>query len=186
MTTMYQDRHHRWVYLFAERSDDAKKLLGGKGAGLADMTHAGLPVPPGFVITTEACNAYYAYDRQFPEGMWTQAREALDNIEARVGKRFGDKANPLLVAVRSGASVSMPGMMGTVLNLGLNEDTVKGLSAQTGDLRFALDAYRRFISMFGQIVMDVAHEKFERVLERYKAQTAGNRDTDLTPERLRC
>jgi pyruvate,orthophosphate dikinase len=110
MTTMYQDRHHRWVYLFAERSDDAKKLLGGKGAGLADMTHAGLPVPPGFVITTEACNAYYAYDRQFPEDMWTQAREALDNIEARVGKRFGDKANPLLVSVRSGAFVSMPGM----------------------------------------------------------------------------
>jgi pyruvate, orthophosphate dikinase len=110
MTTMYQDRHHRWVYLFAERSDDAKKLLGGKGAGLADMTHAGLPVPPGFVITTEACNAYYAYDRQFPEGMWTQAREALDNIEARVGKRFGDKENPLLVSVRSGAFVSMPGM----------------------------------------------------------------------------
>ncbi|HKH19894.1 MAG TPA: pyruvate, phosphate dikinase [Gammaproteobacteria bacterium] len=181
---MYQDRHHRWVYLFAERSDGAKGLLGGKGAGLADMTHAGLPVPPGFVITTEACNAYYAYDRQFPEGMWTQAREALDNIEARVGKRFGDKENPLLVSVRSGASVSMPGMMDTILNLGLNEYTVKGLTAQTGDLRFALDAYRRFISMFGQIVMDVAHEKFERVLERYKAQTAGNRDTDLTPERL--
>ncbi|MDQ4147457.1 MAG: pyruvate, phosphate dikinase, partial [Pseudomonadota bacterium] len=117
--------------------------------------------------------------------MWTQAREALDNIEAGVGKRFGDAENPLLVSVRSGAPVSMPGMMDTVLNLGLNECTVKGLAAQTGDLRFALDAYRRFISMFGEIVMDVAHEKFDRVLECYKAQTAGKRDTDLTPEQLR-
>ncbi len=184
MSTMYQDRHHRWVYLFAAGSDDDKKLLGGKGAGLADMTHAGLPVPPGFVITTEACNAYYAYDRQFPEGMWTQACEALDNVEARVGKRFGDTENPLLVSVRSGASVSMPGMMDTVLNLGLNEHTVKGLAAQAGDLRFALDAYRRFVYMFGEIVMDVAHEKFDRVLKYHKAQTADGRHTDLTPEQL--
>ena len=185
MTNKYQDRQHQWVYLFSEGSGDAFDLLGGKGAGLADMTHAGLPVPPGFVITTEACNAYYAYHRQFPEGMWTQAREALKKIEASVGKRFGDAENPLLVSVRSGAPVSMPGMMDTVLNLGLNEETVQGLAAQTADLRFALDAYRRFVSLFGQIVMGVAHEKFERVLERYKAQTAGGRDTDLTPEQLR-
>ncbi|HEX8145515.1 MAG TPA: pyruvate, phosphate dikinase [Pyrinomonadaceae bacterium] len=185
MTNMYQDREHQWVYLFAEGSGEAKDLLGGKGAGLADMTHAGLPVPPGFVITTEACNAYSAYDRQFPEGMWTQAREALKKIEADAGKRFGDAENPLLVSVRSGAPVSMPGMMDTVLNLGLNEETVKGLAAQTGDERFALDAYRRFVSLFGQIVMDVAHDKFERVLERYKAQTKGGRDTDLEPDQLR-
>jgi pyruvate,orthophosphate dikinase len=185
MTSIYQDRDHQWVYLFAEGSGDAKDLLGGKGAGLADMTHAGLPVPPGFIITTEACNAYSAYDRQFPEGMWTQARAALKKIEAVVGKRFGDSENPLLVSVRSGARVSMPGMMDTVLNLGLNEQTVQGLAAQTGDPRFALDAYRRFVSLFGEIVMDVAHEKFERVLERYKAQTEGGRDTDLTPDQLR-
>jgi pyruvate,orthophosphate dikinase len=185
MSTTYQDRNHQWVYLFAQGSGDAKDLLGGKGAGLADMTHAGLPVPPGFVITTEACTAFYAYDRQFPEGMWTQAREALKKIEADTGKRFGDAKNPLLVSVRSGAPVSMPGMMDTVLNLGLNEETVEGLAAQTGDPRFALDAYRRFVSLFGEIVMGVSHEKFERVLERYKAQSAGGRDTDLSPDQLR-
>ncbi len=185
MSTSYADRDNKWVYLFAEGSGDARDLLGGKGAGLADMTRAGLPVPHGFVITTEACNAYYAYDRQFPEGMWTQAREALKQIESGTGKRFGDAGNPLLVSVRSGAPVSMPGMMDTVLNLGLNEGTAEGLAAQTGDLRFAWDAYRRFVSLFGEIVMGVAHEKFERVLERYKAQTEGGRDTDLTPEQLR-
>ena len=185
MTTKYQDRDHQWVYLFAEGSGDALDLLGGKGAGLADMTRAGLPVPPGFVITTEACNAYNAYDRQFPEGMWTQAREALKKIEAGSGKRFGDANSPLLVSVRSGARVSMPGMMDTVLNLGLNEETVEGLAAQTGDQRFALDAYRRFVSLFGEIVMGVAHEKFERVMERFKAQTEGGRDTDLSSEQLR-
>src|SRR4029453_8997261 len=176
---------NKWVYLFEEGSGDNKELLGGKGAGLCEMTRAGLPVPPGLIVTTEACNAYYANDKNFPEGMWEQVIEALKKIEAKVGKRFGDAANPLLVSVRSGAAFSMPGMMDTVLNLGLNEETVQGLAEQTGDLRFALDAYRRFASLFGEIVMGVAHEKFEGVMNRYKAQTSGGRDTDLKPEHLR-
>ncbi|HEY0320629.1 MAG TPA: pyruvate, phosphate dikinase [Pyrinomonadaceae bacterium] len=182
---MSQNRDRKWVYLFEEGSGEDKSLLGGKGAGLADMTRAGLPVPPGFVVTTEACNAFYANGKQFPEGMWEQVEAGLRRIEEKVGKRFGDPANPLLVSVRSGAAFSMPGMMDTVLNLGLNEQTVQGLAEQTGDLRFALDAYRRFASLFGEIVMGVAHEKFERVMDRFKAQTAGGRDTDLEPEHLR-
>ncbi|HEX8141311.1 MAG TPA: pyruvate, phosphate dikinase [Pyrinomonadaceae bacterium] len=182
---MSQPHQHKWVYLFEEGSGDAKELLGGKGAGLAEMTRAGLPVPPGLIVTTEACNAFYANDKQFPTGMWEQVKEALQKIEAKVGKRFGDPSNPLLVSVRSGAAFSMPGMMDTILNLGLNEETVQGIAAQTGDMRFALDAYRRFASLFGEIVMGVAHEKFERVMDRYKAQTAGGRDTDLEPEHLR-
>ncbi|HEY6121799.1 MAG TPA: pyruvate, phosphate dikinase [Pyrinomonadaceae bacterium] len=176
---------NKWVYMFEEGSGDNKELLGGKGAGLCEMTRAGLPVPPGLIVTTEACNAYYANDKNFPEGMWEQVIEALQKIETKVGKRFGDADNPLLVSVRSGAAFSMPGMMDTVLNLGLNEATVQGLASQTGDLRFALDAYRRFASLFGEIVMGVAHQKFERVLDRYKAQTEGGRDTDLKTDDLR-
>jgi pyruvate, orthophosphate dikinase len=182
---MSQNRNRKWVYLFEEGSGEQKSLLGGKGAGLADMTRAGLPVPPGFVVTTEACNAFYSNGKQFPDGMWEQVEAGLRAIEEKVGKRFGDPTNPLLVSVRSGAMFSMPGMMDTVLNLGLNEQTVQGLAEQTGDLRFALDAYRRFASLFGEIVMGVAHEKFERVMDRYKAQTRGGRDTDLEPEHLR-
>src|ERR687883_129441 len=182
---MPQDSNHKWVYLFEEGSGEDRQLLGGKGAGLAEMTRAGLPVPPGFVVTTEACNAFYANDKQFPEGMWEQVKEGLGKIEEKVGKRFGDPANPLLVSVRSGAAFSMPGMMDTILNLGLNEETVRGLAAQTGDLRFALDAYRRFASLFGEIVIGVAHEKFERVFDRYKAHTEGGRNTDRAPRQLR-
>src|SRR5882724_4630430 len=176
---------NKWVYLFEEGSGDNKSLLGGKGAGLCEMTRAGLPVPPGLIVTTEACNAFYDNDKNFPEGMWEQVKEGLKAIEAKVGKQFGDAQNPLLVSVRSGAAFSMPGMMDTVLNLGLNEVTVQGLAAQTGDLRFALDAYRRFASLFGEIVMGVAHAKFERVLDRFKAQTSGGRDTDLKADDLR-
>jgi len=175
----------KWVYLFEEGPGDDKALLGGKGAGLCEMTRAGLPVPPGLVVTTEACNAFFDNDKNFPDGMWEQVKEGLKKIEEKVGKRFGDPKNPLLVSVRSGAAFSMPGMMDTVLNLGLNEETVQGLAEQTGDLRFALDAYRRFASLFGEIVMGVAHEKFERVLDRYKAQTQGGRDTDLQSSHLR-
>ena len=175
----------KWVYLFEEGSGDDKSLLGGKGAGLCEMTRAGLPVPPGLVVTTEACNAFFANGKQFPEGLWEQVTEGLRAIEKKVGKRFGDPNNPLLVSVRSGAAFSMPGMMDTVLNLGLNEMTVQGLAAQTGNLRFALDAYRRFASLFGEIVMGVAHEKFERVMDRFKAQTTGGKDTDLKTEDLR-
>ncbi|HMF54770.1 MAG TPA: pyruvate, phosphate dikinase [Pyrinomonadaceae bacterium] len=181
---MSENNSHKWVYLFEEADGENKALFGGKGAGLAEMTRAGLPVPPGLIVTTEACNTYYANDKTFPEGMWEQVKGALKKIEEKVGKGFGDAGNPLLVSVRSGAPLSMPGMMDTVLNLGLNEETVQGLAAQTGDLRFALDAYRRFASLFGEIVMGVAHEKFERVMDRYKAQTTGGRDTDLRPAQL--
>ncbi len=176
---------HKWVYLFEEGDGQDKALLGGKGAGLCEMTRAGLPVPPGLIVTTEACNAFFENDKNFPEGMWEQVKEALHQIEEKVGKKFGDPQNPLLVSVRSGAAFSMPGMMDTVLNLGLNEETVQGMASQTGDLRFALDAYRRFASLFGEIVMGVAHEKFERVMDRFKAQTTGGRDTDLKPDHLR-
>ena len=182
---MTAENAYKWVYLFEEGSGDNKSLLGGKGAGLCEMTRAGLPVPPGLIVTTEACNAFYDNDKNFPEGMWEQVQEGLKSIETKVGKKFGDAKNPLLVSVRSGAAFSMPGMMDTVLNLGLNEETVQGLAEQTGDLRFALDAYRRFASLFGEIVMGVAHEKFERVLDRFKAQTAGGKDTDLSSEDLR-
>jgi pyruvate, orthophosphate dikinase len=176
---------NKWVYLFEEGNGENKSLFGGKGAGLCEMTRAGLPVPPGLIVTTEACNAFYDNNKQFPEGMWDQVVEALREIEKKVGKKFGDADNPLLVSVRSGAAFSMPGMMDTVLNLGLNEETVQGMAAQTGDLRFALDAYRRFASLFGEIVLDVEHEKFERVMDRFKAQTKGGKDTDLKPKELR-
>jgi phosphoenolpyruvate synthase/pyruvate phosphate dikinase len=178
------DREHKWVYGFAESSGAQKSLLGGKGAGMAEMMLAGLPVPPGFTITTEACNAYYANDRQFAEGMWTQTNTALAAVETQTNKRFGDPRNPLLVSVRSGAAISMPGMMDTVLNLGLNDQTVEGLAQLTHNRRFALDAYRRFIAMFGHIVMGVEASNFERVLERLKQRTRGGHDTDLTETHL--
>jgi pyruvate,orthophosphate dikinase len=180
-----KEKVKKWVYLFEEGTGEDKSLLGGKGAGLCEMTRAGLPVPPGLIVSTEACNAFFDNDKSFPEGLWEQVKEGLRAIEKKVGKRFGDPRNPLLVSVRSGAAFSMPGMMDTVLNLGLNEETVQGLAAQTGDLRFALDAYRRFASLFGEIVMGVAHEKFERVMDRFKAQTSGGRDTDLKTDDLR-
>ena len=179
------DRSHRWVYAFADAPGSDKALLGGKGAGLAAMTAAGLPVPPGLTITTEACRAYQRHGAVFPEGLWSQTREALAGIESATGRRFGDAENPLLLSVRSGAAVSMPGMMDTVLNLGLNDETAAGLAAQTGDARFVYDAYRRFVAMFGEVVMGVEAERFERVLARAKAQTDGGRDTDLSPAQLR-
>jgi pyruvate, orthophosphate dikinase len=180
-----ESQPHKWVYLFEEGNGTDKALFGGKGAGLCEMTQAGLPVPPGLIVTTEVCNAYYTNQKQFPDGMWEQVTSALQEIEKKVGKKFGDAKNPLLVSVRSGAAFSMPGMMDTVLNLGLNEETVQGLAEQTGDLRFALDAYRRFAGLFGEIVIGVAHEKFERVMDRFKAQTTGGRDTDLKADELR-
>jgi pyruvate,orthophosphate dikinase len=160
-----------------------RDLLGGKGAGVAEMTNAGVPVPPGFTITTEACNAYYASGEQFPSGMWEQALEALKDIEAQTGRKFGDPTNPLLVSVRSGAKFSMPGMMDTVLNLGLNKQTLEGIARQTGNPRFAQDAYRRFIQLFGKIVLGVEGEKFEDHLEEVKGH--GKRlDTDLSEKEL--
>ena len=130
---MFLNRDHKWVYLFQEGNASMKALLGGKGANVSEMTAAGLPVPPGFTITTEACNAYLAYDLQFPEGMWSQSKESLKDIEKKTKKKFGDPKNPLLVSVRSGAAISMPGMMDTVLNLGLNDETVEGLGKKMKD-----------------------------------------------------
>ncbi len=175
----------KWVYLFAEGSKDMRELLGGKGAGVAEMTRAGLPVPPGFTITTEACLEYYENSRTFPPEMWEQALVALRELEQQVGKRLGDARNPLLVSVRSGAKFSMPGMMDTVLNLGLNPKTLEGLARLTGDERFALDAYRRFIQMFGKIVLGIPAERFERVLEETKKRTGARTDADLKPAALR-
>ena len=173
----------KWVYLFREGDASMRDLLGGKGAGVAEMTRTGVPVPPGFTITTEACNAYYDSGKQFPEGLWEQVLVALKEIEQQTGKTFGDPANPLLVSVRSGAKFSMPGMMDTVLNLGLNTATREGLATLTGNPRFAADAYRRFIQLFGKIVLDVSGERFEHQMEI--AKNHGERlDTDLSTEEL--
>ncbi|MDR1728601.1 MAG: pyruvate, phosphate dikinase [Acidobacteriota bacterium] len=178
----------KFVYVFANGSADGngkmKDLLGGKGAGLAEMTGAGLPVPPGFTITTEACNAYYSGGGQFPAGMWNQVLDALKKVEKATGKEFGGSTNPLLVSVRSGAKFSMPGMMDTVLNLGLNEETLQGLATLTGNERFALDAYRRFIQMFAKIVLGVDGELFEEALEKAKRSVRAKLDTDLKAEHL--
>ena len=162
-----------------------RDLLGGKGAGVAEMTRAGMPVPPGLTITTEACRAYYAGGRGFPDGMWEQVLEALKEVEKKAGKKFGDPANPLLVSVRSGAKFSMPGMMDTVLNLGLNAETLKGIAKLTGDERFALDAYRRFIQMFGKIVKGIDGDRFEEALQAAKKKARVKTDPELNPDQLR-
>jgi pyruvate, orthophosphate dikinase len=172
----------KWVYLFREGNNTMRDLLGGKGAGVAEMTNAGVPVPPGFTITTEACNAYYDHGEKFPPNMWEQALEALKDIEAQTVRSFGDPKNPLLVSVRSGAKFSMPGMMDTVLNLGLNKQTLQGIAEQTDNPRFAQDAYRRFIQLFGKIVLGVDGEKFEHVMDEIKGDT--RQDTDLSAEEL--
>lgn len=170
----------KYVYLFEEGNAEKKNLLGGKGANLAEMTNIGLPVPPGLIITTEACKEFSALGQKFPVGMEEQVRENMALLEKKMGKEFGDKTNPLLVSVRSGAPVSMPGMMDTVLNLGLNDDTVNALAESTGDERFALDCYRRFINMFGDVVMGVEHNKFERFLDRQKVKACVYFDNELT------
>jgi len=175
----------KWVYLFEEGSSGMRDLLGGKGAGVAEMTRAGLPVPPGFTITTECCNAFYESGRKFPKGMWDQALQALKHLERKTGKSFGDPRNPLLVSVRSGAKFSMPGMMDTVLNLGLNAETLQGLAKLTKNERFALDAYRRFIQLFGKIVLGIDGAVFEHALEACKQRFGAKTDADLQPEALR-
>ncbi|WP_448337311.1 pyruvate, phosphate dikinase [Chloroflexus aurantiacus] len=173
----------KWVYLFREGNASMRDLLGGKGAGVAEMTRTGVPVPPGFTITTEACNAYYENGQQFPEGMWEQVLEGLKDIESQTGKRFGDPSNPLLVSVRSGAKFSMPGMMDTVLNLGLNQQTREGLARLTDNPRFAADAYRRFVQLFGKIVLGVDGDRFEHEMDEAKGH-GQRQDTDLTTEEL--
>ncbi|MFN2484973.1 MAG: pyruvate, phosphate dikinase [Candidatus Limnocylindria bacterium] len=173
------------IYTFPEGDAQMRALLGGKGAGLAEMTRAGLPVPPGFTITTEACNAYYAAGRELPPGLWDDVVAHMHDLERETSKGFGDATNPLLVSVRSGAAFSMPGMMDTVLNLGLNDETVRGLIALTGNERFGYDAWRRFIAMFGRIVLDIPASAFDEPFELAKHRLGAKLDTDLEADALR-
>ncbi|MBR0672291.1 pyruvate, phosphate dikinase [Neoroseomonas soli] len=174
----------QWVYSFGagrnEGRADMRNLLGGKGANLAEMASIGLPVPPGFTITTEVCTWYYQHERQYPADLEAQVQQGLARVEEAVGTRFGDNHRPLLVSVRSGARVSMPGMMDTVLNLGLNDATVEGLVTASGDARFAWDSYRRFIQMYGSVVLGVDHHRFEEIIEHVKLDTGKFEDTELT------
>jgi pyruvate,orthophosphate dikinase len=174
----------KWVYSFgdgrAEGRADMRNLLGGKGAGLAEMANLGLPVPPGFTITTEVCTYFYGHGQSYPDDLKPQVASALDEVARITGKRFGDSDNPLLVSVRSGARASMPGMMDTVLNLGLNDTTVEALAKRSGDARFAYDSYRRFITMYSNVVLGIEHHHFEEILDDHKDQHGYSLDTDLT------
>ncbi|WP_186396254.1 pyruvate, phosphate dikinase [Stappia sp. TSB10GB4] len=176
----------KWVFGFgdgkAEGSAGMRNLLGGKGANLAEMSNLGLPVPPGFTITTEVCTWFDTHDKTYPDGLREQVDAALEEVGRITGRRFGDTSNPLLVSVRSGARVSMPGMMDTVLNLGLNDETVPALAAAAGDPRFAYDSYRRFIQMYSDVVMGLDHHAFEEILEEFKNEHGRDLDTDLTAE----
>lgn len=174
----------KWVYSFEEGSAEMRNLLGGKGANLAEMTNLGLPIPQGFTVTTEACTDYYAKGKQITEEIRTQIFEALARLEEKQGKKFGDTESPLLVSVRSGARASMPGMMDTILNLGLTDVAVEGFAAKTGNPRFAYDSYRRFIQMFSDVVMEIPKSFFERILDEIKESKGVKFDTDLSAEDL--
>ena len=176
----------KYVYSFNEGNKDMKSLLGGKGANLAEMTKIGLPVPPGFTISTEACNDYYVSNKTIKPEIVEQIEEKLAQLESELGKKLGSIENPLLVSVRSGAVISMPGMMDTILNLGLNDNTVVGLAKATDNERFAYDSYRRFIQMFSDVAMEVPKYKFENVLDKYKEQNGFKFDTELTTEHLKA
>jgi len=187
---------NKWVYLFNE-VDNAEKhvggkwenvrgLLGGKGANLAEMTRLQVPVPPGFTITTEACNAYLASRETFPEGMWDQVLQAVAGLEKQSGKKFGDRKNPLLVSCRSGAKFSMPGMMDTVLNIGLNDETAKGLVELTGNERFVYDSFRRLIQMFGSVVRGIPDEVFEEKISELRSRAGVKTDAELAAEDLKA
>src|SRR5512138_1815454 len=178
----------KWVYLFEEVGEAEKYagswegvrgLLGGKGSGLADMTRAGVPVPPGFTVTTEACNEFRKTGK-FPEGMWDQMLAALKVVEQKTGKKFGDPQNPLLVSCRSGAKFSMPGMMNTILNIGLNDTVVEGMTKLTGNSRFVWDSYRRLVDMFGTTVFGMEDEAFSDKLSEYKAKKGYKGDVEMT------
>jgi pyruvate,orthophosphate dikinase len=175
----------KYVYLFEEGNKDMKPILCGKGANLADMASMGIPVPPGFTVTTEVCKYYNENDGKYPDGVMDSVIECLKKTEEKVGKKFGDKADPLLFSVRSGAAVSMPGMMDTVLNLGLNDETVEGLAAKTGNKRFAYDAYRRFLNMFGDVVVGLKHEDFEKELQAIKDKKGVKLDVELDENDLK-
>ena len=170
------------VYLFNEGSKDDRELLGGKGANLCEMTNLGLPVPFGFVITTPTCREFFEGGNKLPNLLEQEYRVALDLVEKKMGARFGDPDNPLLFSVRSGAPVSMPGMMNTILNLGLNDDIAAGLARKTDNPRFAYDSYRRFIQMFADVVLHVDGEKFEHEISQYKAANGKTLDTEMTAE----
>src|SRR5688572_15639650 len=176
----------KWVYTFgdgaAEGAAEMRDLLGGKGANLAEMANLGLPVPPGFTISTEVCTHFYANNKTYPKELEAQVKDALDHVARITGRKFGDARDPLLVSVRSGARASMPGMMDTVLNLGLNDVTVEALAKSSGDRRFAYDSYRRFITMYSSVVLGVGHDHFEEILEAHKEQKGHTLDTDLTAD----
>ncbi|MGI0010016.1 MAG: PEP/pyruvate-binding domain-containing protein, partial [Nitrosopumilaceae archaeon] len=173
------------IYFFDEGDGKNKKLLGGKGAGLCEMTRIGLPVPPGFTITTEVCDKYYQNDKKLPRNLMVDIRKNISKIEKRTGKKFGSTENPLLVSVRSGAALSMPGMMDTILNLGLNDQTVIGLAKKSNNERFAWDSYRRFVQLFGKVVFGVNDRKFDEILEETKHQYIIQSDSELNADTLK-
>jgi pyruvate,orthophosphate dikinase len=175
----------KWVYLFKEGEASKKPLLGGKGANLAEMSNIGLPVPPGFTVTTEACTEFYNVGEKLSDEMIEEIYRGMEDIENQTGKKFGDLESPLLVSVRSGAAISMPGMMDTILNLGLNDDSVIGLSKSTENERFAYDSYRRFIQMFSDVVLEIPKYLFENVMDDFKENNNYENDTELTPENLK-
>src|SRR3989338_8628572 len=179
----------KYVYFFgnakAEGTRDQRTLLGGKGANLAEMTNLGIPVPPGFTISTVACKEFYALEQRWPAGLEEEIQNNLKELEEATGKKFGSKENPLLVSVRSGAAVSLPGMMDTILNLGLSDETVKGLIQKSNNERFAYDAYRRFIQMFGNVVLEMSPHGFEQILAAKKKKLKVTEDTQLSAVALK-
>src|SRR6266849_2375223 len=178
----------KWVFTFgdgkAEGKAELRDLLGGKGANLAEMANLGLPVPPGFTIPTAVCTYFYANDKTYPKELKAQVEKALDHVGRLTGKAFGDAENPLLVSVRSGGRASMPGMMDTVLNLGLNDVTAAALADKSRDRRFALDSYRRFITMYANVVLGIEHHHFEEILDDHKHRSGYTLDTDLHADDL--
>ena len=175
----------KWVYLFSEGNANMRELLGGKGANLAEMTNLGMPIPQGFTVTTEACTDYYNNGKKISEEIQGQIFEALAQLEEIQGKKFGDTEDPLLVSVRSGARASMPGMMDTILNLGLNDVAVEGFAKKTGNPRFAYDSYRRFIQMYSDVVMEVPKSFFEKIIDEVKEAKGVHYDTELTVDDLK-
>ena len=175
----------KYVYLFTEGNANMRELLGGKGANLAEMTNLGLPVPQGFTISTEACTRYYEDGKMIAPEIMEQINEALVKMEEICGKKFGDKENPLLVSVRSGARASMPGMMDTILNLGLNEDVVAVLAEKSNNPRWAWDCYRRFIQMYSDVVMEVGKKYFEQLIDKMKEERGVTQDVELTADDLK-
>ncbi|MBQ3216337.1 MAG: pyruvate, phosphate dikinase, partial [Oscillospiraceae bacterium] len=176
---------HKYVYLFTEGNGSMRELLGGKGANLAEMTNIGLPVPQGFTISTEACTQYYEDGRKINDEIQAEIMTYVSKLEEITGKKFGDKENPLLVSVRSGARASMPGMMDTILNLGLNEEVVNVLAEKSGNARWAWDCYRRFIQMYSDVVMEVGKKYFEVLIDEMKEKKGVTQDVDLTAEDLK-